>query len=68
MLEDIAKSARFNTRYQVVTLEDQPPIDQFVRGMRSKLDWGDYQTYAPWNPIFNKSKTIIIFSDKPKTP
>ena len=67
IIQDVAKTARFNTSYNVVTLEGQPPVDQFVRGMQSKLDWKQYQTLAPWNPVFNKSKTIIVFSDKPKT-
>ena len=66
-IKNIAKSARFNTRYEVVTLDEQPSIDRYVKGMQSSLDWGQYQTYAPWNPVFNKSKTIIVFSDKPKT-
>jgi hypothetical protein len=66
-IKEAAKSARFNSSYKVVTLENQPPVDQFIREMRSKLDWQQYNTYAPWNPIFNKSDTIIVFSNKPKT-
>ena len=68
MVEDIAKSARFNTSYQVVTLERQPSMDLYVKNMQAQLDWKQYTTFAPWNPIFNKSKTIIVFPNKPKTP
>ncbi|MBR6302068.1 hypothetical protein IKR55_04945 [bacterium] len=67
IIQDVAKTARFNTSYKVVTLEGQPPVDQFVRGMQSQLDWKQYEILAPWNPVFNKSKTIIVFTDKPKT-
>lgn len=67
-IKEIAKSARFNTSYQVVTLERQPSIDHYVREMQTQLDWRQYGTFAPWNPIFNKSKTIVVFSNKPKTP
>lgn len=67
MIKEAAKSAGFNSSYKVITLENQPPVDQFIREMRTKLDWQQYNTYAPWNPIFNKSDTIIVFSNKPKT-
>ena len=47
-IKQIAKSARFNTSYQVVTINEQPSVDQYVRNMQSYLDFKPYQTYAPY--------------------
>ncbi len=46
---------------------DDISSDTFIREMQASLDSPRYGELAPWNPIFNKSKNIIIFRKIPKT-
>ncbi len=48
----------FGTEWRIEKFE-QSDIDTFTKEVSSKLDLPQYETYAPWNPIYKKSKTII---------
>ena len=45
---------------EVNTLESQPSADVYVRQMQTLLDTDKYGDFAPWNPIFRKSRPIFI--------
>jgi hypothetical protein len=61
VVKKVAQKANFGINYRVVTLENQPTVDEYVSMMASKMEYPAYKEYAPWNPAFRKSKTIITF-------
>lgn len=61
VVKKVAQKANFRTSYNVVTLENQPTIDEYVANMSTKTLQSSYNEFAPWNSAFRKSKTIITF-------
>ena len=59
----VAKKANFRNEYRTVTISDQPPVDEYISSTLSRLDLPGSSDYAPWNPMFRKSKTIITFGE-----
>lgn len=51
---------RIGGELEVITLEKQPPTDLYVRQMHSLLDNDKYSEFAPWSPIYRKSRVILI--------
>lgn len=51
---------RIGGQLEVITLENQPPADVLVKRMHSELDNSKYEEFAPWSPIFRKTKPIFI--------
>ena len=49
------------TSYRVVTRDEMPNTDQFVRTMLTDLDFQTHEKFAPWDPVFRKFKTLIMF-------
>ncbi len=55
-----------NLRFSYTTNSlEQPSADMYIRQAKAKVDRAEYAELAPWNPVFRKSKTIILF-DKGK--
>lgn len=47
-------------QFEVVTLENQPPADVYVRQMQTMLDSEKFSEFAPWNPIHRKTNIVFI--------
>ena len=45
---------------EVNTLESQPSTDVYIREMQTLLDTDKFSEFAPWNPVFRKTKPIFI--------
>jgi hypothetical protein len=45
---------------EVITLENQPSTDVYVKQMHSLLDSEAFSEFAPWNAVFRKTKPIFI--------
>ena len=52
----------FRTQYKVVTVDELPPADIYVRNLKQEMGNPEYQTYAPWNPVFRPYTPIITTS------
>lgn len=61
-IKGVAKKANYRTTLNVVTLERQPSIDEYIYQAKSNMDLDCYTEYTPWNTSYRKSKTIITFS------
>lgn len=57
----VAKRANFRANYNVVTLNTQPKVDEYVSKMISSAEYVESGDFAPWNPAYRKSKTLVIF-------
>lgn len=52
----------FRTQYKVVTVDELPPADIYVRNLKQEMGNPEFQTYAPWNPVFRPYTPIITTS------
>ena len=52
----------FRTQYKVVTVDELPPADVYVRNLKQEMGNPEFQTYAPWNPVFRPYTPIITTS------
>lgn len=59
-LRNLKANATFNSSYKVVDVDDKQ-MDKFTSSMKSNLDTDKYAEFAPWNSMYNKFKTLIIF-------
>ncbi len=64
LVANVMQKANFRNEYQVVTLENQPTADEYISTSLSKMDFDCSDVYAPWNPMFRKSKTLITFNEE----
>ncbi len=59
-LRNLKANATFNSSYKIVDSEEKQ-MDKFTSSLKSELDSEAYSEVAPWNSMFNKFKTLIIF-------
>ena len=55
-------TSKIGGQLEVVSLENQPQTDVYVRQMQTMLDSDQFSEFAPWNPIHRKTK--VVFVDK----
>ncbi len=60
-LKNIKTNADFSSSYKTIDLEKQPQTDEYISRHRFNLDMDKYSELAPWNPVFQKFKTIILY-------
>ena len=51
---------RIGGQLEVITLENQPPADVYIKQMHSLLDNEAYSEFAPWSAVFRKTKPIFV--------
>ena len=49
------------TSYKIVTVDEIPRTDIYIKRLRQDAGNVEFNTFAPWNSIFNKYKTLIMF-------
>ena len=49
------------TSYKVVTVDELPSTDAYIKSIKQNQVSPEFTTYAPWNPIFRNYKTMVIF-------
>lgn len=59
-LTNIKANSLLNSSYRVFD-NNELPVDTYVKTLSSQLDAIKYAELAPWNPLFNKMKQIILF-------
>ena len=59
-LKNLKANATFNSSYKVVDVENNQ-MDKFTSSMKSDLDAEKYAEFAPWNSMYNKFRTLIVF-------
>ena len=59
-LKNLKANATFNSSYKVVDVENNQ-MDKFTSSTKSDLDAEKYAEFAPWNSMYNKFRTLIVF-------